>query len=133
MIFKKCAIFLSMLLLIGTPAFTCSATANCTCGGDKTLSFDDNQWDSCSCSKVDGEHGYVQCSGSRAIVDPINGAHGTETKDLRLDCDDCPPADDNPGGSNGSSEGGDLSWCSECYDANGQLTPLGEFFILANS
>lgn len=130
---KKLFSILSMVILMSIPGYTCSATANCACGGDVIVSLDGNQWPTCSCSKTDGEQGYVQCSGERSYVDNVSGEQITETISKRKSCSPCPPDDGGSGGGDGSGEGGDLSWCDSCYDENGVTTPLGDFFVLANS
>lgn len=111
---------------------SCSASASCVNECDTvTLSISGDDKCKCGCT---GQS--VHCT---AIVDntgdpglpPGATSSYSITQDSRK-LKDCTQQGGGEGGGSGPGENSnDLGWCTGCYDSNGNLTSLGEFFANA--
>lgn len=115
-------------IYVNADGISCSASATCTNQCDEvSMSITGDSGCTCTC---DGE--YVSCEATRKNVDPALPPGADQTIQERVtsrhlrDCDQ--GGDEGGSGSDGSDKSSDLGWCTGCYDSNGSLTPLGEFF-----
>ncbi len=117
--------FLGLFSIARAGTTSCSASATCSNECD-TVTFTVTGDTGCTCS-CSGE--YVTCSYKTITTSPVDGSrdevtHSINSRSLR----NCEQGDGEDGGSGTGENTNDLGWCTQCYDSNGNLTPLGEFF-----
>jgi len=117
----------AVFCLFSTVRAGTSCTASATCSNDcDTVSFSVSGDSGCKC-KCDGQH--VHCEYTVVETDPDTGSHGEDNKWRNSrDLKDCTQGGGEGGGTGTGENSNDLGWCTQCYDSNGNLTPLGEFF-----